>query len=90
MSFPVFVEADNGHFTASLIGVPQLSVVGLTRDQAIATLKQEIQHRIEDGQLLSLDVAPIGVSDLAGKYADDPTLREICEQAYQLRDVETL
>ena len=90
MSFPVFVEADNGHFTASLIGVPQLSVVGLTRDQAIATLKQEIQHRIEDGQLLSLDVAPIGVSDLAGKYADDPTLREICEQAYQLSDDEVL
>ena len=90
MSFPVFVEANNGHFTASLIGVPQLSVVGMTRDQAIATLKQEIQHRIEDGQLLSLDVAPIGVSDLAGKYADDPTLREICEQAYQLRDDEVL
>ena len=29
-----------------------------------------------------------GVSTLAGKYKDDPTLREICDEAYKQRDAE--
>ncbi|MEP7340769.1 MAG: hypothetical protein ABI977_23770 [Acidobacteriota bacterium] len=89
MNFPVMVESQNGHFTASLVGAPSLSVVESTRAQAIAALKAEIQQRIEQGELLSLEVGPIGVSDLAGKFKDDPTLREICEQAYRERDAET-
>jgi hypothetical protein len=88
MTFPVLVEAQNGHFTASLVGVPSLSVVESTRSQAIAALKAEIRQRVELGELLSLEIDTIGISDLAGKYSDDPTLREICEQAYQMRDAE--
>jgi predicted HNH restriction endonuclease len=30
----------------------------------------------------------LGLSDLAGRSADDPTLREICEEAYRLRDAD--
>ena len=86
MTFPVLVEAQNGHFTASLAGVPNLSVTEATRTQAIAALKAELQQRIEQGELVSLEVDTIGVSDLAGIFSDDPTLREICEQAYQMRD----
>lgn len=88
MSFPVLVESKNGHFMASLVGAPNLSVVGSTRALAIAALKTEIQQRVELGELLSLEVETIGVSNLAGKYRDDPTLQEICEQAYQMRDAE--
>ena len=88
MVFPVLVQANNGHFTASLVGVPNLSVEEPTRAQAISALRVEIQQRIELGELLQLEVDAIGVSQLAGKYKDDPTLREICEHAYQLRDAE--
>ncbi|MDQ3010161.1 MAG: hypothetical protein M3X11_05605 [Acidobacteriota bacterium] len=88
MTFPVLVKVNNGHFTASLIGVPNLSVEEPTRDLAIASLKVEIQQRIELGELLQLEVDTIGVSQLAGKYKDDLTLREISDQAYQLRDAE--
>ncbi|HMV47738.1 MAG TPA: hypothetical protein PLD20_21120 [Blastocatellia bacterium] len=88
MSFPVLVEASNGHFTASLAGMPTLSVVEATREKAIAALRTILQKRLEQGELVSLEVEKLGVSDLAGKFADDPTLREICEQAYQLRDAE--
>lgn len=88
MTFPVLVEAQNGRFTASLAGVPSLSVTEATRTQAIAVLKAELQQRIEQGELVSLEVETIGVSDLAGIFSDDPTLREICEQAYQMRDAE--
>lgn len=89
MTFPVLVEGQNGYFTASLVGAPHLSAEEATRDEAISTLKTEIQQLIAQGALLSLEVDIIGVTDLAGKFKDDPTLREICEQAYQTRDAES-
>ena len=89
MTFPVLVEAHNGQFAASLAGVPGLRVVKSTRSQAIAALEAEIQQRIEQGDLLSLEIDATGVSNLAGKYSADPTLREICKQAYQMRDAES-
>ena len=88
MSFSVLVETQDGQIAASLAGAPDVRVVQPTRSQAIAALKSEIQQRIEIGELVSLDVEAVGVSSLAGSYADDPTLDEICEEAYQLRDTE--
>lgn len=88
MSFPIFVEAINGQFAASLIGAPNVRVVKPNRAQAIAGLKAEIQQRVALGELLSLEIDAVSVSSLAGKYGSDPTLREICDEAYQLRDAE--
>ena len=88
MSFPIFVEAVNGQFEASLIGAPSVRVVKPNRAQAIAGLKAEIQHRVELGELLSIEIDTASISSLAGKYGSDPTLREICDEAYQLRDSE--
>lgn len=88
MTFPILVKAVNGHFTASLVGAPDLNVVDATRAQALDALKAKIQQRMEQGELVSLEVGTIGVSELAGLFSDDPTLRDICEEAYQLRDAE--
>jgi predicted RNase H-like HicB family nuclease len=88
MTFPIYVEAQNGHFIASLVGVPGLSVAESTREQALTALRAVIQQHIEQGDLVSLEMDMIGVSSLAGKYKDDPTLRDICEEAYQLRDAD--
>lgn len=88
MIFPVLIETSNGQFTASLVGAPDVRVVEATRTQAIAELKEELRQRIELGELLTLEVDVAGVSDLAGKYSDDPTLREICTQAYEMRDAD--
>ena len=86
MTFPVLVEACDDQFAASLVGVPKIRVVGPTRSQAIDALKAEIEHRVALGELLSLDIESMGVSSLAGKYKSDPTLRTICDDAYQARD----
>ena len=88
MSFPVSVEAQNGHFVAPLIGVPGLRVVENTYAQALASLRAAIQHRVTQGEFVALEIDAIGVSTLADKYQDDPTLPEICAEAYQLRDAE--
>jgi hypothetical protein len=86
MNFPIFVEAVNGQFAASLIGAPNVRVVRPNRAQAIAGLKAEIQQRVALGELLSLEIDAVSISSLAGKYGSDPTLLEICDEAYQLRD----
>jgi predicted RNase H-like HicB family nuclease len=88
MTFPVVVEACDGQFAASLVGAPRVRVVGSTRSQAIDALKVVLEQRIALGELVSLDIKTIGVSTLAGKYEADPTLRAICEEAYQLREAE--
>ena len=88
MAFPVLVESSNGQFTASLVGAPHVRVVGHTRSEAISALQADIAQRIARGELLSLEVEEGGVSSLAGKYRTDPTLREICEEAYKQRDAE--
>jgi hypothetical protein len=88
MTFPVVVEACEGQFAASLVGVPNVRMVGPTRSQAIDALKAVIEHRIALGGLLSLEIETTGVASLAGKYETDPTLRAICDEAYQLRDAE--
>ena len=88
MTFPISVEAENGVFVASLIGSPHWRVVETTRGQALAALRAQLQQRIAQGELIALELEPVGVSTLAGKYQDDLTLREICDQAYELRDAE--
>ena len=86
MSFRVLVEAQNGHFTVTLAGVPNLKAVEASRAAAIASLKEAIHREVEQGEMVELDTEPLGLSDLAGKYADDPTLRELEEEAYRMRD----
>lgn len=88
MTFSVLVEACDGQFAASLAGVPKVRVVGPTRSEAIDALKAEIEHRVALGELLALDIETIGVSNLAGKYEADPTLRKICDDAYRDRDAD--
>ncbi|MCL0077294.1 hypothetical protein M1O12_04685 [Dehalococcoidia bacterium] len=60
-----------------------------TRSQAISALEAEIHQRIELGELLSLEIDTICISNIAGKYSTDSTLREIRDNAYQIRDAET-
>jgi len=88
MSFTILVEAVNGQFEASVIGAPSVRVVKPNRAQAIAGLKAEIQQRVAIGELVSLEIEAVSISSLAGKHRSDPTLRQISDQAYQLRDAE--
>ena len=60
---------------------------GMTREAALAEMQTILERRVSQGDLVFMEFAPkLGVMAIAGKYRDDPTLREICEQAYQDRD----
>jgi hypothetical protein len=87
MSFPISVKIPDGEYAASLVGAPDVQVVKRSRSQTIPALT-EIRRRIERGEPISLEIEPLGVLSLAGRYSNDPTLGEICDRAYQIRDVD--
>ena len=88
MTISIRVLPTNGQFTASVVGDPLLHAVRPSRDAAVDALKQEIQDMANRGELLTYDIEPQGLMALFGKYRDDPTLKEICRQAYAARDAE--
>ena len=88
MTVPVLVQQTNGQFCASLVGSPELHCVRESRAEAIAALQQELAQKVADDELVNLEIQPLGVSRLAGRFQDDPELREICEQIYRERDAQ--
>src|SRR5439155_149769 len=88
MTFAILVQPQNGQFAAALVGAPDIRANAATRSEAIAALEAAVAQRVARGELLTLEIARGGLSSLAGKYHDDPTLREICEEAYRQRDAE--
>jgi hypothetical protein len=88
MTFSVIVKPCGAQFAAVLVGVPEVRMIASTREEAIAALKEEIAQRVGRGELFSLEVDTSGVTDLAGKYASDPAIRRICDEAYERRNAE--
>jgi hypothetical protein len=88
MTFPVTIHRSNGQFEAALVGAPDLRVTAATREEALAALKSAIAGRLEQGELVALEVGRRGLAGLFGKYRDDPTLPEICAAAYRDRDAD--
>ena len=88
MQVPVVIETLNGHCIASVVGAVDLRASASTRDEALRHLKAMIQDRASKGAFVMLEVAEPDIMDLFGKYKDDPTLQDICDEAYRLRDEE--
>ena len=88
MTFPVMVHPSNGQFEAALVGAPDVCATASTRAEALAALESAIANRLDQGELVALEVPRRGLAGLFGKYRDDPTLREICETAYKERDAD--
>lgn len=88
MTVPVLVQQTNGQFSASLVGSPELRCVRPSRDEALAALQSELARKIADDELVNLEIQPRGVSGLAGRFQNDPDLREIGEQIYRDREAQ--
>ena len=86
MTFPVLIQSANGQFAATLVGAPEVRATAATRAEALAALEADLERRVARGELLALEIRARGVSWLAGKYRDDPSLRAICDAAYRERD----
>src|SRR5262249_5255887 len=88
VTFPVVVHSTHGQFEASLVGEPELRATAPTRSDTLANLEAAISKRLDQCELVMLEVRRRGLAGLFGKFRDDPTLREICEDAYKERDAD--
>lgn len=88
MTFPVLVHPTQGLFEASLVGAPDVRATAATREEALAKLETAISKQMDQGELVMLEVRHRGLAGLFGKFRDDPTLREICDEAYKERDAD--
>ena len=88
MTVTVLVQQSSGQFSASVVGASALQVLRPSRAEAIAALQRELAAKVAAGELLDLEVQPLGVSGLAGRFRDDRALREICDDIYRQRDAE--
>ena len=62
--------------------------MGATRDDALRALHTTSRSASRRRVRHVGGVSAQGVTDLAGTYSTDPTLRDICAEAYRLRDAE--
>jgi hypothetical protein len=76
MTFPVIVHSSPGLFEATLVGAPDVRATAQTREAALAALEVKIAERLDQGELVALEVHRRGLSGLYGRYRDDPTLRD--------------
>ncbi len=89
MTIPVWVEQQNGTFTASVLGASQLRAEGPTKDQAITALVAVLSNSQASGQLVLVEVpgratvarvvAPLNAQEVAA-------WREMCAEIYRERD----
>jgi hypothetical protein len=86
MTFAILVEPYHGQFAAKLVGEEATRMVRPTREEAVAAMTAELQHRVQRGELLSVEIPRGGASAVAGRFADDPTLSHICAEIYAERD----
>lgn len=88
MSLAILVEQSGTDYSASVPGIPQMRFVRRSRADAVVALEVEIRRRVQAGELLPIELTAGGVTNLAGMFRDDPTLSDICDEAYRLRDAE--
>ena len=88
MSLPVFIHQNNGHFVATLVGSPDVTVTAMTRAEALAQMQTALEQRFSQGELVFLDVPTEGILAAAGKFRDDPFLSDIRDEIYRQRDAE--
>jgi hypothetical protein len=88
MNVPVKIEQRDGLFRASIPGISEVHAEAVSVDQVVTAVSEQLRKRVETGELVFINVGMIGISGLAGKYRNDPALREICEEAYRQRDAE--
>jgi hypothetical protein len=88
MTFPVTVHPLHGQFEAALVGAPDVRATAPTREEALVALESAIARRLDQGELVALEIHRRGLAGLFGKYRDDSTLRDICDAAYEERDAD--
>ncbi len=88
MTVPVWVEQSNGTFTASVLGAPQVSASGATKEQAVSAVTAQLQNRMTAGEVVLVDVPDPPLPFRQVSPEDAAALREMCAEIYRERDAQ--
>jgi hypothetical protein len=87
MTVPVLVEQSNGKFTATVIGAPQVTAEGATKEQAVTAITAELSARMAAGEVVLVNVpAPLPPRNYTPE--DVEAMREMCAEIYRERDAQ--
>lgn len=77
MAYDVFVKRVDGHFTATVFGLPDCTVEAPSRSEAIQRAQAAAANYLAEGELVRIEIAPLisprPLISFAGMWADDET-----------------
>ncbi len=85
MTYNAVVENDRDQsYRATVLGWPDCSVAGATREEALAKLRQAFRKRLAEVEIVPLDIDfPENVNPwvrFAGMFEDDPHFEEVLKE----------
>jgi hypothetical protein len=88
MTIPVLVEQQNGRFTATVLGAPQLRADGSTREEAVTVLRANLSARAASGELVTVELPAPAVPFPDRHYTEEEleAIREMTAEIYRERD----
>ena len=77
-SFSILLESNpNGNFQATVLGLPDCHVHGITREDALTNAKQALTDRLSTAELVSIEIPTFSTAQqMAGRFIDDPHWNE--------------
>jgi hypothetical protein len=90
MDLAIKLDQLNGHYSAALLGNPELHAEGPTPEEAVEAIRRRVQDEINRSRILMIHVDAHPVVAMAGILKDDPTLDEMVAQIYRQRDEERI
>lgn len=77
MAYDIFVKRVDGHFTATVLGLPDCTVDAPSRSEAIQRAQAAAASYLAKGELIRIEIAPLTpprpLISFAGMWADDET-----------------
>jgi hypothetical protein len=89
MTFPILVTQANGKFTASVLGAPQVTAEGATKEQAVEAVTTRLRDAVASRELVLVDVpslAPVPLRLRTPEEIED--WQEVCKEIYRERDAQ--
>jgi predicted RNase H-like HicB family nuclease len=95
MQYQVFVQANAQpptHFVASVVGVPNLSVIGATEAEAMANVRVALAQKLAMGKFVAIEVGNEASSEIppAGTFEQDETFDDWMEKLAEIRQTENV
>ncbi len=94
MQYQVFIQTDSPNkYRASILGIPDCTAEGHTKEEAIANARTALEHQLTQGELVTIDLeTPQSDPWLKhmGLFANDPTFDDFtAEMAAYRQEIDT-